>query len=145
VKNGTKNSQKRPTKSIKFKRLRCIFYFRIKFYSKMQLNYLSSRFIDHSCTVLISTFGPTKLRIFLNRYFIIVSLSSDKPKTSTLTLAGMFIGSSILRLHIPELPMSIHLPRPGWKQKIFIDGSVYGLEFEFLQTKIFCIILRRSS
>lgn len=99
--------------------------------------------------ILKSIFGPIRSRILLMPYFIIVGRSRDNPHAITLTSSGKLIGRSISGLNIPEFPTfsekyffftliidlefdhieytSIHFFKPGWKQKISMLGSVYGL------------------
>merc|ERR1712100_290683 len=74
-----------------------------------------------------SIFAPKSSRIFEIPYRSIVGLSTDNPHAMTRTSSGSPMGRSISGRNTPELPISIHLFKPGWNPKISIDGSVYGL------------------
>jgi hypothetical protein len=89
--------------------------------------YFSKRQIGLSCTIFKLTLGPTSSRMLFISYLTIVGRSSDKPQAITLTFSGRPMGRNISGRKIPEFPISIHFCRPGWKQKISMLGSVYGL------------------
>lgn len=82
-------------------------------YNIYSIIYLSSLHIGLFCTICKSTLGPTRSLMLLSPYLIMVGRSSERPHAITFTSSGRPMGSNISGRNTPELPISIHLPRPG--------------------------------